>query len=137
MIKKTKCHNNYSIFFSQKRHMLQFGSVGFKVLTASRLTKHQINIIFWLIQKNIKEYSKKDSIKLWFLIFPDLHLTKLNLESRMGKGKGNLMMPASFIKAGTVLCEFDNLSLSFAKKLLVYINKKFPGKLKLMYKFMQ
>nr|ANP26192.1 ribosomal protein L16 [Campylaephora sungminbooi] len=136
-MKQIKPHSNYSKFFLQKRHSLQFGNVGIKVLSFSRLSNTQINTIIWLVQKKIKNYSKKNNTKIWFLIHSNLCLTTLSLESRMGKGKGSISTYAIFIKPGTILCEFDNFSLNHASNLFNFISKKFPGKLGLVSKFSQ
>ena len=132
MNKKLITHNHYNHYSAQKRHLLQFGTFGFKVMSFSRISENQIEVISWLIQKKLKKISGKNNFKFWFLIYPNLYLTKLSLEARMGKGKGPFNTYAFFIKAGTILCEFDNLSLSEIKKVFKFINKKFPGKLKLI-----
>nr|YP_011017631.1 ribosomal protein L16 [Campylaephora kondoi]WQF69454.1 ribosomal protein L16 [Campylaephora kondoi] len=132
MKKTTKLHNNYSTVSIQNRHLLQFGNFGFQILTYSRLTDKQIKTIFWLVQTNLKKYTTKQVVKFWFLVFPNLTLTKLSLESRMGKGKGLIDTTAVFIKPGTLICEFDNVSLAHARKILAFITKVFPGKLKLI-----
>lgn len=135
MISNTKFHNNYSITKFQKKHILQFGVYGFKVLHTVRLTDTQLKNIIWLIKKKLQEISKKNYVKFWSLISLNLVLTTLGLESRMGKGKGIVSSKAVFLKPGTILFEFDNLSKYQVTDLLQFINKKFPGKIKLINRF--
>nr|YP_011017825.1 ribosomal protein L16 [Pseudoceramium tenerrimum]WQF69701.1 ribosomal protein L16 [Pseudoceramium tenerrimum]WQF69737.1 ribosomal protein L16 [Pseudoceramium tenerrimum] len=127
-----KYHNNYSKHFLQKRHILNFGTYGFKVVSFTRISENRLNSVIWLVASKLKKFKAKKNYKVWFLVFPNLQLTKLSLESRMGKGKGPINSYASFIKSGTILCEFENLPKSAVYKLLKYLKKKFPGSLRLI-----
>nr|YP_011017775.1 ribosomal protein L16 [Pseudoceramium inkyui]WQF69621.1 ribosomal protein L16 [Pseudoceramium inkyui] len=127
-----KQHNNYAKHLLQKRHTLNFGMYGFKVITFTRISESRLNSINWLIKNKLKTFKTNKNYKIWFLVFPNLQLTKLSLESRMGKGKGPVNSYASFIKSGTILCEFENLSKQSVWKLFKYLKKKFPGNLRLV-----
>nr|WQF69671.1 ribosomal protein L16 [Ceramothamnion sp.] len=131
MILNIKSHKNYSYFNIQKNHVLQFGSYGFKTLNFLRLSQSQLNSLVWLIKLKIKKLTKKN-VKFWILIKPNLTLTKLGLETRMGKGKGSIVTQIVFLKPGTILFEFDNLSMLQILKLLKFINKKCSSVLKLV-----
>ena len=74
---------------------------------------------------------------MWNLLFPNLSLTKLSLEARMGKGKGSEFSTAVFLKPGTILFEFSNLTTKQGLELATSLNKKFPGNLKLIKKSSQ
>ncbi|MGH1163429.1 ribosomal protein L16 [Bacillus mycoides] len=65
----------------------------------------------------------------------NLNLTKLNLESRMGKGKGSIYENAIFLKPGMILYEFDNFPISQKIKLFKYLKKKIFAKIIYIYKY--
>ena len=59
-------------------------------------------------------------------------LTKLSLESRMGKGKGSVYIKSKFFKPGTLLLEFTKLPKQYENELFTFIQKKIKLKLKLV-----
>jgi ribosomal protein L16/L10AE len=61
-------------------------------------------------------------------------LTKLPLESRMGKGKGSIYTKVVFLKKGFVLYEFQNIKNQSMKELFYFFRKYFPAKLLLINK---
>lgn len=83
-----------------------------------------------------KEFIKKGNknIKVWFNIFFHLSKTKKSLESRMGKGKGNIDSWYSFIKTGKIVFEFDNYNKHFLNQIQKSTLKKLPFKTKLVFK---
>nr|YP_009541980.1 ribosomal protein L16 [Synarthrophyton chejuense]AYR06650.1 ribosomal protein L16 [Synarthrophyton chejuense] len=106
-------------------HLLRFGSIGFKTTSRGFLLKEQISSIDRVIQtkqKNLTLNSKK--LKIWRLVYTNKTVTKLNLESRMGKGKGSIFTEGIFIKPGFMFYEFQNLNLNQAFELLNFINKQ-------------
>ena len=61
-------------------------------------------------------------------------LTKLSLESRMGKGKGSIYTRVLFLKKGSVIYEFVNINNHQIKEVYMYLKKYVPARLKLVYK---
>ncbi len=112
----------------QKNHILHFGVSGLKVLESVRLTETQIKTFEWVIKKILK--NQKTGVKFWSKFNLNLTLTKLSLESRMGKGKGNFEARAQFLKPGTVFFEFSELSHQLQKKISNNLIKIFPVKIK-------
>ena len=126
-----KTHKSYSKkSCTQKNHVLHFGTVGLKALQNTRLTQAQIKSFEWAITRLLK--SQKDCVKSWSKFNLNLTLTKLNLESRMGKGKGNISTSAQFLQAGTIFFEFSELSKPSKKKINSSLSKIFPVKFKLV-----
>lgn len=115
---------------TQKNHVLQFGVIGIKNLTNLQLTEDQIKAFEWVLKKILKSQKKK--IKLWVKFNLNINLTKLSLESRMGKGKGNIYTTAQFVKAGTIFFEFSETNQQLRNKILTSLVAVFPKKFKLV-----
>nr|YP_010199512.1 ribosomal protein L16 [Gracilaria baiana]UAD89370.1 ribosomal protein L16 [Gracilaria baiana] len=133
MLRKKKTHNKYSLKLKQSNHILKYGRFGIKSLTFSRLTESQLNALRWIILKKLKSVTdNKKNFRFWTLLSMNLTLTKFNVESRMGKGKGAIYTYATYIKPGMILFEFDNLTEQQIKNLFDYIFKKISFKIKLI-----
>nr|YP_009138189.1 ribosomal protein L16 [Gracilaria vermiculophylla]AHZ58216.1 ribosomal protein L16 [Gracilaria vermiculophylla]AHZ58241.1 ribosomal protein L16 [Gracilaria vermiculophylla]AXI97794.1 ribosomal protein L16 [Gracilaria vermiculophylla]WDZ68092.1 ribosomal protein L16 [Gracilaria vermiculophylla] len=125
MFKNKKTHNKYSLKLKQSNHVLHCGRFGIKSLSFSRLTETQLNALQWSILKKLKKLSSnKKTFRFWTILSLNLALTKLNLESRMGKGKGSIYTHAVYIRPGMTLFEFDNITEHQMKDLFKYILKK-------------
>ena len=61
-------------------------------------------------------------------------LTKLSLESRMGKGKGSIYTRALFLKKGSIIYEFSNISDQQIKEIYMCLKKYVPAQLKIARK---
>nr|YP_010199762.1 ribosomal protein L16 [Gracilaria multipartita]UAD89720.1 ribosomal protein L16 [Gracilaria multipartita] len=132
MWKEKKTHNKYLLKLKQSNHVLKYGCFGIKSLSFSRLTKNQLNALKWIILKKIKLVTNnKKNIRFWTLLSLNLALTKLNIESRMGKGKGSVYTHAVYVRPGMILFEFDNLTEQQMQNLFNYILKKISFKVKL------
>nr|YP_010199787.1 ribosomal protein L16 [Gracilaria ornata]UAD89745.1 ribosomal protein L16 [Gracilaria ornata] len=132
MFKEKKTHNNYSLKLKQSNHILKYGSFGIKSLSFSRLTESQLNALKWIILKKLKLVTNnKKNFRFWTLLSLNLALTKFNIESRMGKGKGSIYTHAVYIRPGMILFEFDNLTEQQMLHLFNYILKKISFKVKL------
>nr|AHX02422.1 ribosomal protein L16 [Ceramium japonicum] len=119
-----KKHKNYSHFNQKKNHVLQFGFFGLKTTQYFCLTQAQLNTLVWLIKFKLKKVANKNNAKLWVSAAPNLTLTKLGAEARMGKGKGTFYAKALFLKPGNILFEFDNITKPQLCKLFHFIAKK-------------
>nr|YP_004062183.1 ribosomal protein L16 [Gracilariophila oryzoides]ADR03199.1 ribosomal protein L16 [Gracilariophila oryzoides]APC24918.1 ribosomal protein L16 [Gracilariophila oryzoides] len=135
MIKENKTHNKYLLKYKQANHILRYGHFGIKSTSFGRLSETQFNALRWSILKKLKLLtSTKKTFRFWTLVVTNLTLTKFNLESRMGKGKGSIYTRASYIRPGTVLFEFDNITEQQMRNLLHYISKKISLKIMLVKK---
>nr|YP_004062210.1 ribosomal protein L16 [Gracilariopsis andersonii]ADR03226.1 ribosomal protein L16 [Gracilariopsis andersonii]APC24893.1 ribosomal protein L16 [Gracilariopsis andersonii] len=135
MIKENKTHNKYSLKYKQPNHILRYGHFGIKSISFGRLSEKQFNALRWSMLKKLKLLTNnKKNFRFWTLFVMNLTLTKFNLESRMGKGKGAIYTKASYIRPGMVLFEFDNITEQQMRNLLHYISKKIPLKIMLVKK---
>ena len=133
MIKKS--HKKISSSLTYSNHLLKFGSCGFKVISALRLTKEELVSLERIVVKKLKNLSSTSkNYKFWNLLKPNQSLTKLNLESRMGKGKGAIYTEVLFLKGGSIIYEFQNIAKQEIKELLHLINKQLSVKLILILK---
>lgn len=126
--KPYSCKNNYP------NHLLRFGKFGIKSLSFTRLTKKQLDLLEWILIKKLRERTNKKSFKLWNLVNLNLNLTKLSLESRMGKGKGQIYTKAVFLKPGAILFEFDKIPYQDVKEVFKFLQKKTSIRLSLVIK---
>lgn len=120
---------------TNSNHLLKFGSYGFKLLSNLRLTEEQIVALRRLLLKKLKNLeSCSKTYKIWELISLNKTLTKLPLESGMGKGKGSIYTKAVFLKKGFILYEFQNIKNQSITELFYFFRKYFPAKLLLINK---
>nr|YP_008994207.1 ribosomal protein L16 [Rhodymenia pseudopalmata]AGO19259.1 ribosomal protein L16 [Rhodymenia pseudopalmata] len=127
-----KTHNKYSNKISQPNHLLRFGRFGIKTTNFGRITRNQINSIERDLICKLRVLTNSKNTKFWNCIILNLNLTKLSLESRMGKGKGNIYTKAIFLKPGTVIFEFDKISFQHIQEVFEFIKKKMPAKITLL-----
>nr|YP_009504389.1 ribosomal protein L16 [Gracilaria chouae]AWX65726.1 ribosomal protein L16 [Gracilaria chouae] len=131
MLRERKTYNKYSLKLNQSNHILKYGRFGIKSLSFSRLTKNQLNALKWIISKKLKVVTNnKKKFRFWTLLSLNLTLTKFNIESRMGKGKGSIYTQAVYIRPGMILFEFDNITEQQMRNLFNYIFKKISFKVK-------
>nr|NP_062481.1 ribosomal protein L16 [Chondrus crispus]P48955.1 RecName: Full=Large ribosomal subunit protein uL16m; AltName: Full=60S ribosomal protein L16, mitochondrial [Chondrus crispus]CAA87602.1 ribosomal protein L16 [Chondrus crispus] len=123
IIKKT--HNSFSLKHRHCNHTLKFGRLGLKILSFSKITENQFNLIERLSLKFLKNLSgNKKLIKIWSLVPFNLTLTKLSSEARMGKGKGAVYSRAFFLRPGSILFEFEGVSKHQLTQISSILRKK-------------
>ncbi len=127
-----KTHKLISKNLAYSRHLLKFGSCGLKILSNLQLTQQQISSIDRFLSKRVKNFSKK--VKVWTFLQPNKTLTKLSLESRMGKGKGAIYTQVLFMKKGSIIYEFNNIKNTQLQEIFNKIKKQIGSELKLIYK---
>lgn len=127
----TKTHNKYKKNYLSTKHLLKYGTYGLKLHGFFRFTIDKISILEFLIKKKLKIISKKKT-KVWSLLVFNNHLTKLNSESRMGKGKGIYLTKSVYIKPGSIIFEFDNIEEDKIIFLFKFIKKKIAVKCSLI-----
>lgn len=72
----------------------------------------------------------KGAGKMWINIFPSKPITKKPIETRMGKGKGDVDHWVCVVKRGKVLFEISGVPEDFAKVVLRLVSFKLPVKTK-------
>lgn len=129
-----KTHISITKSLNYSCHLLKFGSFGLKILDDIRLTTVQINSMERFLQKTLKKMlNSQKKYKIWTFLQTNKTLTKLSLESRMGKGKGSIYTEALFLKKGSVIFEFHNIKLQQIKEIYKLLQKQISVKLKLIY----
>jgi large subunit ribosomal protein L16 len=118
-----KGKNKNKIVKNSTFYRLKFGSVGLKSVTYGNLSSKQIETFSQTIKKVIKKFGK-----LTIRVSANVPVTKKPIETRMGKGKGNVDLWISKIKPGKVIFEIETFSFEIAYKALNIIKKKVPFK---------
>ena len=106
---------------SQRGHRLSNGMFGIKSLESKFITSRQIEAA----RIAATRYMKREG-QLWIKIFPDKPITKKPLETRQGKGKGNVEYWASPIKPGKILYEVAGVDEKDAKRAFELAGAKLP-----------
>lgn len=90
----------------------------------------------WVTQQQIEaarvaltRYMKRGG-KVWVNIFPHLALTKIPLETRMGKGKGTPELWVAVVKEGKIMFEIGEIDEATAREALRLAMHKLPVKAK-------
>nr|YP_010620236.1 Ribosomal protein L16 [Deltalsia parasitica]WAX04272.1 Ribosomal protein L16 [Deltalsia parasitica] len=127
-----KSHFKFKRSLSFTKHILKFGTVGLKLKQTCFITDSQENLLKFLLFKNLKRISLT-KVKVFFNSKCSYSATKLPLESRMGKGKGEICYSFGYYKKGFILFELTSFSLINAIKLQTQLNKKKIVRLKIIF----
>ena len=112
---------------SKTSNRLYFGLYGLKILNSGYITSNQIEATRQIINRTLKRQGK-----IWIRFFPDKPITKKPLETRMGKGKGNVNHWVARIKNGKILFEISGVSKELAYSALLLGAAKLPFKTKII-----
>ena len=72
--------------------------------------------------------------KVYINIFPHMPITRKPLETRQGKGKGNVEYWVAVVKTGKIMFEIDGVSEEVAREALRLAAHKLPIKTKFVKK---
>ena len=108
---------------------LHFGTYGLQALEGAWITQQQIEAA----RVAMTRYMKRGG-KVWINIFPHLSLTKIPLETRMGKGKGQPEVWVAVVKKGKIMFEIGDVSEEIAREALRLASHKLPIKCKFVMK---
>lgn len=97
-----------------------FGDYGIQALGASWITAQQIEAARTVLVRSTPKG------KVWVRIFPDKPYTKKPAESRMGKGKGDVVGWVAVVKPGRILFEFSGVDEEEAKEIQRKVSAKLP-----------
>lgn len=100
---------------------LAFGEYGLQALKGGWLRGKQLEAGRIAIVRTVKK-----GVKLWIRVFPDKPITKKPLETRMGKGKGNVEEYVAVVKRGKIIYELTNVPEELAIKALTLASHKLP-----------
>ncbi len=97
-----------------------FGDYGVQALAPSWITAQQIEAARTVLARSIPKG------KVWVRIFPDKPYTRKPAESRMGKGKGDVVGWVAVVKPGRILFEFSGVDEEEAKEIHRKVSAKLP-----------
>ena len=106
---------------AQRGNKLDFGDFGLQVLVTGFITNKQIEAARVAITRHMKRRGQ-----LWIRIFPDKPYTKKPLETRMGKGKGEVEYWVAPVQAGRLLFEVSGCPESVARAAFARGASKIP-----------
>lgn len=108
---------------------LTFGEYGLQALEGAWITQQQIEAA----RVAMTRYMKRGG-KIWINIFPHLSLTKIPLETRMGKGKGQPEEWVAVVKKNKIMFEVAGVDEATAREALRLAMHKLPIKCKFVKK---
>ena len=108
---------------------LDKGTFGLMAKEGAWITANQIEAA----RVAMTRYMKRGG-KVWINIFPHLSLTKIPLETRMGKGKGQPEKWVAVVKKGKIMFEIDGVDEAVAREALRLAMHKLPIKCKFVKK---
>ena len=114
---------------SRGNRELHFGEYGLQAKEGAWITANQIEAA----RVAMTRYMKRGG-KVWINIFPHLSLTKIPLETRMGKGKGQPELWVAVVKKNKILFEINGVSEDVAREALRLAAHKLPIKCKFIKK---
>lgn len=108
---------------------VDFGEYGLVAETGNYVSNRQIEAA----RVAMTRYMKRGG-KVWINIFPHLALTRKPLETRQGKGKGNVEDWVAVVKQGKIMFEIGGVSEDIAREALRLASHKLPIKTKFVKK---
>ena len=108
---------------------LSFGEYGLQAMEGAWITQQQIEAA----RVAMTRYMKRGG-KVWINIFPHLSLTRIPLETRMGKGKGQPELWVAVVKKNKIMFEITGVSEEVAREALRLAMHKLPIKCKFVKK---
>ncbi len=128
MPKRTKYRKPHRLTYDGKAKgnlTVQFGDYGLQAKEGGYVSARQIEAA----RIAMTRYMKRGG-KVWINIFPHLARTKKPLETRQGKGKGNVEEWVAVVKEGKVMFEIAGVSEEIAREALRLASHKLSVKTK-------
>ena len=132
MPKRTKYRKPHRLTYdghAKGNTKVNFGEYGLMAKEGAWITARQIEAARVAISRKLKRGGK-----LWINIFPHLALTKKPLETRQGKGKGNVEEWVAVVKTGKIMFELADVSEEQAREAFRLAAHKLPIKCKFVKK---
>ena len=132
MPKRTKYRKSHRLSYEGKAKgnlTLNNGEFGLMAKEGAWITSNQIEAA----RIAMTRYMKRGG-KVWINIFPNLSLTKKPLETRQGKGKGNVEEWVAVVKQGKIMFEISDVSEEIAREALRLASHKLSIKTKFVMK---
>ncbi len=132
MPKRTKYRKSHRLSYDGKakgNKELSFGEYGLKALEGGWISARQIEAA----RIAMTRYMKRGG-KVFINIFPHMPRTKKPLETRQGKGKGNVEEWVAVVKAGKIMFEITGVDEAVAREALRLASHKLSIKTKFVKK---
>jgi len=132
MPKRTKYRKPHRLTYDGKAKgnlELQFGEYGLQAKEGGYVSARQIEAA----RVAMTRYMKRGG-KVWINIFPHLARTQKPLETRQGKGKGNVNEWVAVVKTGKIMFEVAGVSEEIAREALRLASHKLSVKTKFVMK---
>ena len=132
MPKRTKYRKPHRLTYDGKAKgnlTLQFGDYGLQAKEGGYVSARQIEAA----RIAMTRYMKRGG-KVWINIFPHLARTKKPLETRQGKGKGNVDEWVAVVKSGKIMFEIAGVTEEIAREALRLASHKLSVKTKFVMK---
>ena len=130
--KRTKYRRPHRLKYdgeARGNRVLHFGEYGLQAMEGSYITQQQIEAA----RVAMTRYMKRGG-KVYINIFPHLSLTRIPLETRMGKGKGQPELWVAVVKRGKIMFEIGGVDEATAREALRLAMHKLPIKCKFVKK---
>ena len=122
-VKYRRVHRGNRRGMAMRGNHVAFGTYGLKAIEPGWITARQIEASRIVISRVVRKIGK-----MWIRIFPDKPITKKPLETRMGKGKGNVEYWVSLVQPGKILYEMSGVSEEIAREAFRLASAKLPVK---------
>ncbi len=132
MPKRTKFRKPHRLTYdghAKGNTTLHFGEYGLMAKEGNWVSARQIEAA----RIAMTRYMKRGG-KVYINIFPHLAITKKPLETRQGKGKGNVDEYVAVVKEGKIMFEISGVSEEIAREALRLASHKLPLKTKFVRK---
>jgi large subunit ribosomal protein L16 len=126
-VKYRKPHRSPLSGVSKGATNVDFGEFGLQALENAWITARQIEAVRVAISRKMKKGGK-----IWIRIFPDRPVTRKPMETRMGKGKGNVEYWTAAVKRGRVMFEIAGVSREIAEEAFRTASFKLPIKVRMV-----
>ncbi len=130
--KRTKYRRTHRLPYEGKAKgntELHFGEYGLMAMEGAWITQQQIEAA----RVAMTRYMNRGG-KVWINIFPHQSLTRIPLETRMGKGKGEPELWVAVVKEGKIMFEIGEVSEEIAREAFRLASHKLPIKCKFVKK---
>ncbi len=130
--KRTKYRRTHRLPYegvSRGNTELHFGEYGLQALEGAWITQQQIEAA----RVAMTRYMKRGG-KVFINIFPHQSLTKIPLETRMGKGKGQPEVWTAVVKKNKIMFEISGVTEDIAREAFRLAMHKLPIKCKFVKK---
>ena len=132
MPKRTKYRKSHRLSYdghAKGNTTLTKGEYGLMALDGAWISARQIEAA----RIAMTRYMKRGG-KVFINIFPHLPITKKPLETRQGKGKGNVDQYVAVVKEGKIMFEISEVTEDIAREALRLASHKLPIKCKFVKK---